>query len=631
MSQSSAAAHQNLSAADFVYPSRTAASLEGRWKSIHAVLTTEFKSNSNNDTAAVPFSVIDLGAGTGYTSLQIAKNFPKSQVVAVEGAVGVGSYRTTKGSAGPGVNLKASGTKGNYPKSKGLKKDDGDVEMDEEEDSVESELTTIYSSTGVTTLVKNLKQLNIQNCHVAPEIWSHKDLRKKAYNGVKADCVLALSVIHDIELAARHEFGSGKEEVASSLNSPHSFYGANHDLCVDILVNLFKVSTKMCIVEMPPEQDFYSHDGANWGEVYSRYENGVVGLLTKAARKVYNAVEESDEEYDSETSDEDDLCRENAVNHNTDSFSIELVHTDNYDRCDGRKTFIVKGYVTAIFRKCFGTLIGGSIICGNEEKKLVIKKALLDQHGNGKYPRYWLAKLDKDFGKQGWRYIQLTESSKEFKALNYIACYGGSSRNPNRKLRAAFRLENKALWETYDGSRKAHIAPNASAVPVHTLRNRDAYKELSTILKLSTKCNEQILTHGHKKNALGGIGANGLMKQYSTGQKTWFSDDFSVNVGYTSNDMNGTYVTGLNADSLLRLKNSSSVSESPLRKRTRLDLSTTGAVANNKYLVECFQNSYIRYVFVCRVLMQNVLNQSGYLTLANDSQIYPEYLLAFSE
>ena len=123
-----------LLAKNFVYPSRPAASFEQRWKNIDDLLVAEFGRDRR------PFSLLDLGSGTGYFSLQVAKNFAKSQVVAVEGAIGVGND--------PAVSAIAE--------------------------------TAIAKSPGVVATTEQIAKLKLKNCRVAPEVWTAEDIGEKA-------------------------------------------------------------------------------------------------------------------------------------------------------------------------------------------------------------------------------------------------------------------------------------------------------------------------------------------------------------------------------------------------------------------------------------------------------------------
>ena len=136
-------------------PDAPAVSFEKRWKAINELLIADFGKDRR------PFCLLDLGAGTGYFSLQVAKNSPKSQVVAVEGAVGVG----------------------NDPADSG-----GEI--------------IISKSRGVVQTAEQVEQLKLKNCCIAPGKWTSEDIAKKA-EGMKADCLLALSVVHDIENISR--------------------------------------------------------------------------------------------------------------------------------------------------------------------------------------------------------------------------------------------------------------------------------------------------------------------------------------------------------------------------------------------------------------------------------------------
>jgi len=105
-------------------------------------------------------SVLDIGSCSGYFCLQIAHRFKDSLVIGLEGSVGIGN-----------------GTIG--------------VETGSPND--------ILLTPAVKTHLQWTQELDLKNCHLAPEAWTYETVCKLHENGLVFDTVLLLSVIHHLD------------------------------------------------------------------------------------------------------------------------------------------------------------------------------------------------------------------------------------------------------------------------------------------------------------------------------------------------------------------------------------------------------------------------------------------------
>lgn len=162
----------------FSYMDRPASHFNGRWGAMSKVMerdgfnTTTDSSNGKGVFAdgALPRFVIDLGSCSGYFSLILAKEFPHIQsVVGVEGSVGLGNG--TIGESG-----------GNH--------------------------TQITETQAVRIHSHFIQKLQLENCKIAPAVWSYKSILNFEKLKLKCDCLLWLSVFHHIDAISHDEYDS---------------------------------------------------------------------------------------------------------------------------------------------------------------------------------------------------------------------------------------------------------------------------------------------------------------------------------------------------------------------------------------------------------------------------------------
>eukprot|EP00746_Dinoflagellata_sp_MGD_P067896 gnl/MRDRNA2_/MRDRNA2_28030_c0_seq1.p1 gnl/MRDRNA2_/MRDRNA2_28030_c0~~gnl/MRDRNA2_/MRDRNA2_28030_c0_seq1.p1 ORF type:complete len:447 (-),score=91.68 gnl/MRDRNA2_/MRDRNA2_28030_c0_seq1:8-1348(-) len=142
-----------LPEAEFTYIDRPWEHFTGRWKAIEKELRCCFGDS--------PFTMVDLGSCSGYFSLQTAANFSASNVVGVEGSVGIGN-----GTVGVSGNGKRS----------------------------------IMETKAVQTHARWIDRLGLGNCHIGVEVWDFARVDELARLGRPiCDVILMLSVVHHID------------------------------------------------------------------------------------------------------------------------------------------------------------------------------------------------------------------------------------------------------------------------------------------------------------------------------------------------------------------------------------------------------------------------------------------------
>jgi len=146
-----------LPAAEFSYIGRPAETFEGRWKAIEEALAGRFGRSGARDTA---FTLVDVGSNHGYFALNTALRFPASEVIGVEGSVGIGN-----GAVG-------SSTK---------------------------DTSRIVATGAIRTHLDWVSKLGLTNCSVAPEVWDLDHVEHLEEEGFRADVMLTLSVVHHID------------------------------------------------------------------------------------------------------------------------------------------------------------------------------------------------------------------------------------------------------------------------------------------------------------------------------------------------------------------------------------------------------------------------------------------------
>eukprot|EP00397_Hematodinium_sp_SG-2012_P035088 GEMP01037705.1.p1 GENE.GEMP01037705.1~~GEMP01037705.1.p1 ORF type:complete len:344 (+),score=64.14 GEMP01037705.1:31-1062(+) len=135
---------------EFTYIGRPWNSFAGRWDGICAEL----------DQTDGNFTLLDVGSCNGYFCLQAAHRFPSSIVIGLEGSVGIGNGTIGADSGNP---------------------------------------SDILQTTAVCTHLKWAKELNLTNCHLAPEVWTYETVCRLVANGLVLDHLLLLSVIHHMD------------------------------------------------------------------------------------------------------------------------------------------------------------------------------------------------------------------------------------------------------------------------------------------------------------------------------------------------------------------------------------------------------------------------------------------------
>lgn len=151
-----------LPAADFSYIGRPAETYEGRWAAIEAAVADRL---GNKEDAKI--SVLDIGSNSGYFSLCMARRFPGSEVVGIEGSVGVGNGDLGISTRNPG---------------------------------------RLAATTAVQKHLAWVDKLGLTNCAVAPEVWDLSSVEELAAAGLRADVVLHLSVVHHIDNICHEEY-----------------------------------------------------------------------------------------------------------------------------------------------------------------------------------------------------------------------------------------------------------------------------------------------------------------------------------------------------------------------------------------------------------------------------------------
>jgi len=171
----------------FTYIGRPWDSFSGR---LEAVFTELDKTDGQ-------FTLVDVGSCNGYFCLQIAHKYPKSSIIGVEGSVGIGN-----GSVGT------------------------------------SSPVDICETKAVCTHLRWVKELQLTNCHLAPDVWSYDTICRLVREKFCVDHLLLLSVVHHVDVFSRE----------------HNMYweaGLTHlEGSLDVTAQLLKLAT-VSIVELP--------------------------------------------------------------------------------------------------------------------------------------------------------------------------------------------------------------------------------------------------------------------------------------------------------------------------------------------------------------------------------------------
>eukprot|EP00747_Dinoflagellata_sp_TGD_P187332 gnl/TRDRNA2_/TRDRNA2_44913_c0_seq2.p1 gnl/TRDRNA2_/TRDRNA2_44913_c0~~gnl/TRDRNA2_/TRDRNA2_44913_c0_seq2.p1 ORF type:complete len:428 (+),score=61.16 gnl/TRDRNA2_/TRDRNA2_44913_c0_seq2:42-1325(+) len=146
---------------EFTYIGRPSESFEGRWAAIERVLATCFGNRG--------FSLLDVGSNHGYFALNTSLRFPQSQVIGIEGSVGIGN-----GSLGTSTR----------------------------------DAQRLCVTGAVRKHLEWIKILGLKNNFVAPEVWDLDYCQKLCKAGLRADAMLTLSVVHHIDGICQNAYAS---------------------------------------------------------------------------------------------------------------------------------------------------------------------------------------------------------------------------------------------------------------------------------------------------------------------------------------------------------------------------------------------------------------------------------------
>lgn len=137
----------------------------GRWQAIKPRLAEIFRACGNDR----PLRLLDLGSCTGFFALQAAYQHPEADVIGVEGSVGIGNG---------GVGMAGSARQ-------------------------------ILRTPAVQTHLRWIRQLSLQNCMVAPEVWDYERICHLASTGRPiSDVSFMLSVIHHIDGVSHEQYAN---------------------------------------------------------------------------------------------------------------------------------------------------------------------------------------------------------------------------------------------------------------------------------------------------------------------------------------------------------------------------------------------------------------------------------------
>jgi hypothetical protein len=176
-----------------VYINRPTDSFVDRWKAIYQVIAKEI----GPPEMEKEFIMTDIGSHTGYFSLNVAQMFPKSNVISVEGSVGVGNDnvgRTTQ------------------------------------------DWTKIAETSAIQTHLKWMDTLELNNNFLSPEVWRLDRIEQLKKDGFFTEVMLLFSVVHHIDGVCEDQYKAlGLTPVQGTLR---------------LMASLFAL-TNVVIVEMP--------------------------------------------------------------------------------------------------------------------------------------------------------------------------------------------------------------------------------------------------------------------------------------------------------------------------------------------------------------------------------------------
>jgi hypothetical protein len=140
-----------------VYINRPTDSFVDRWKAIYQVISKEI----GPPEMEKEFIMTDIGSHTGYFSLNVAQMFPMSNVLSVEGSVGVGNDNVGK----------------NTP----------------------DDWKKIAETGAIKTHLKWMDTLELNNNFLCPEVWQLDRIEQLKKDGFFTEVMLLFSVVHHID------------------------------------------------------------------------------------------------------------------------------------------------------------------------------------------------------------------------------------------------------------------------------------------------------------------------------------------------------------------------------------------------------------------------------------------------
>jgi len=191
-----------LPAGDFIYIGRPVEQFHDRWKAIYQVIVQQIGPPSEGKE----FNVTDIGSHTGYFSLNISQYFSGSEVISVEGSVGVGNADVGRDSS---ADVARQSTSGFWKK--------------------------IAETGAIKTHLKWMDALEIENNVVCPEVWRYDRIKQLKADGFFTDVLLLLSVVHHIDGVCEEQYKArGLQPIAGTL----SLLAALFDLANVVVIEL---------------------------------------------------------------------------------------------------------------------------------------------------------------------------------------------------------------------------------------------------------------------------------------------------------------------------------------------------------------------------------------------------------
>jgi hypothetical protein len=181
-----------LPPADFVYINRPTDSFIDRWKAIYQVISKEV----GPPEAEKEFLMTDIGSHTGYFSLNVAQMFPMSNVVSVEGSVGVGNDNVGRTTA---------------------------------------DWQKIAETSAIKTHLKWMDTLELENNFLSPEVWRLDRIEQLKKDGYFTEVMLLFSVVHHIDGVCEDQYKAlGLTPVQGTLRLMASLFALTNVVIVEM-------------------------------------------------------------------------------------------------------------------------------------------------------------------------------------------------------------------------------------------------------------------------------------------------------------------------------------------------------------------------------------------------------------